>query len=75
LDLGAAPSFEGAVCSREGCGRRYHLEWDHLDPVANGGTTSFENLDGKCGPHHDEKTERDRKAGLLGRAPPRPHAA
>src|SRR6185312_14943629 len=75
LDLGTAPSFEGAVCSRDGCGRRYHLEWDHLDPVANGGATSFGNLDGKCRPHHDEKTERDRTAGRLGRAPPLPHAA
>jgi 5-methylcytosine-specific restriction endonuclease McrA len=41
------------------------LEWDHVDPRANGGPTSFVNLEPLCWPHHQEKTERDRKAGLL----------
>ena len=67
LDLGAAPLFEGAVCEKEGCGRRYHLQWDHKNPVANGGETSRKNLQGLCGPDHIDKTERDRKAGKLKR--------
>jgi hypothetical protein len=45
-------------------------EWDHVDPCANGGETSVANLKPECKPHHWEKTERDRKAGLLGRSPP-----
>ena len=65
LELGAAPDFEGAVCA---CGKRYGLEWDHLDPVANGGPTSFVNMEPKCWPEHQAKTERDRRAGLLGAA-------
>jgi hypothetical protein len=65
LMLGAPPEFEGPVCSDPGCDRRYHLERDHLDPCANGGKTSYENLAPRCWPHHRTKTERDRKAGLL----------
>ncbi|TMK88718.1 MAG: DUF222 domain-containing protein [Actinobacteria bacterium] len=66
LELGAPPDFDGVTCSVEGCGRRYGLEWDHEDPVANEGPTSFDNLKHpKCWPHHQEKTARDRKAGLL----------
>jgi hypothetical protein len=65
LALGAAPEFAGTVCTETGCDRRYHLQWDHLDPVANGGPTTYKNLKPKCGPHHVEKTERDRRAGLL----------
>jgi hypothetical protein len=72
LALGPAPGFDGAVCVDEGCGRRHDLEWDHVDPVANGGLTTYENLVPRCRPHHWAKTERDRAAGLLdgGRAPP-----
>ena len=66
LDLGTPPGFEGAVCSEPGCGRTWGLEYDHVDPVANGGLTSDENLKPKCRPCHWEKTERDRAAGLLG---------
>jgi hypothetical protein len=66
LSLGAPPDFDGVSCSEAGCDRRYHLEWDHVNPVANGGLTSLENLKPRCWPHHQEKTERDRKAGLLG---------
>ena len=65
LDLGPLPALDGVRCSEEGCGRRYGLEWDHVDPVANGGITSFDNLAPRCRPHHVEKTERDRRAGLL----------
>lgn len=66
LDLGPLPELDGVTCVEEGCGRRYGLEWDHVDPVANGGATSFDNLRPRCQPHHAEKTERDRRAGLLG---------
>jgi hypothetical protein len=77
LALGALPDLDGVVCSEEGCDRRYGLEWDHDNPVANGGETSYDNLGPKCGPHHWDKTERDRKAGRHGgrahepRPPPR----
>jgi 5-methylcytosine-specific restriction endonuclease McrA len=75
LELGAPPDFDGVTCAEPGCHRRYGLEWDHLNPVANGGITSRENLKPKCDPHHRDKTARDRKAGLLrgrgdGRGPP-----
>jgi hypothetical protein len=66
LNLGPPPDFDGVKCSETGCERRYHLEWDHVNPVANGGLTSLDNLKPRCWPHHQEKTERDRKAGLLG---------
>ena len=72
LMLGPPPNFEGQVCSVPGCGRRYHLEQDHIVPRANGGATSYENLTPRCWPHHREKTEQDRKAGLLGGRPPAP---
>ncbi len=65
LELGPAPRFEGAVCVEDGCDRRHGLEWDHVDPVANLGVTSYENVDARCRPDHWDKTERDRKAGLL----------
>jgi Domain of unknown function (DUF222)/HNH endonuclease len=66
LELGAPPGFEGTVCAEPGCGRRYGLEWDHVDPLANHGPTSYANLQPRCWPHHREKTERDREAGRLG---------
>ena len=53
------------TCCEEGCGRRHHLEWDHVDPVANKGPTAYKNLRPRCWPHHREKTEQDRRAGLL----------
>jgi hypothetical protein len=65
LELGPVPDFDGVTCSVPGCGRRYGLEWDHEDPVANQGPTSYENLKPKCWPHHQEKTAEDRRAGLL----------
>ena len=67
LELGPPPGFEGTACAEEGCGRRYGLEWDHVDPVAHHGPTSYDNLQPRCWPHHRDKTERDRQAGLLGR--------
>jgi hypothetical protein len=47
LELGDPPEFNGVTCSELGCGRRYGLQWDHLDPVANNGPTSRTNLDPK----------------------------
>jgi hypothetical protein len=47
--------------------RRHHLQRDHIDPVANGGETSYANNQPLCPPDHRIKTERDRKAGLLDR--------
>jgi hypothetical protein len=69
LELGAAPDFDGITCVADGCERRYGLQWDHVNPVANGGLTTHENLEPRCRPDHRDKTDRDRKAGLL-RAPP-----
>ena len=72
LELGPPATLDGAVCVEDGCDRRYGLELDHDDPVANGGVSSYENLRFRCGPDHWAKTERDRKAGLLdgSRGPP-----
>jgi hypothetical protein len=80
LALGAPPSFEGVTCVEPGCDRRYHLEWDHLDPVGNGGLTEYANFGARCRPHHKVKTELDRLAGKLqgrgrGRAVTRPPPA
>ncbi len=66
LELGPPPDFAGVTCDEAGCERRYGLEWDHQNPVANGGATSHENVKPLCPPHHWDKTERDRRAGLLG---------
>ena len=72
LELGPAPDFDGVMCAEAGCHRTYGLQWDHVDPCANGGLTSFANLRPMCTPHHIEKTERDRRAGLLRGAGPAP---
>jgi hypothetical protein len=66
LDLGPVPDFDGVTCVEDDCDRRFGLEWDHVDPVANDGMTSAENLVPRCKPHHREKTERDRAEGKLG---------
>jgi hypothetical protein len=68
LELGPLPELDGARCAEPGCARRYGLEWDHVDPLAHNGPTSYDNLAARCKPHHWQKTERDRQAGLL--APP-----
>lgn len=72
LDLGPVPDFTGRSC-RE-CGSRWGLEYDHIDPVENQGPTSYDNLQALCWADHRAKTERDRKAGLIGnrgrRSPP-----
>ncbi len=70
LELGPPPDFDGVVCVHPDCDRRHGLEWDHVNPVANQGPTTFDNLQPRCWPHHAEKTEQDRQAGLLGAKPP-----
>jgi len=63
LELGPPPDFAGVTCSVEGCDRRYGLEWDHRKPLAEGGVTSYENLQAPlCGPHHWDKTRREEQA-------------
>jgi len=65
LELGSPPDFEGAMCKEPGCGRRYGLQWDHVDPVAHDGPTALWNMEALCTPDHRKKTEADRRAGLL----------
>ncbi|MCZ7527191.1 MAG: HNH endonuclease [Acidimicrobiia bacterium] len=48
------------TCSVPGCDRRAGLEWDHHDPHANGGPTSYQNLQPLCRADHHHKTNRDR---------------
>jgi hypothetical protein len=64
LDLGPVPAFTGAQCAD--CGSRFGLEYDHINPLANNGPTSYSNLEARCWADHQAKTERDRQAGLLG---------
>jgi hypothetical protein len=71
LGLGDAPLFAGVACAH--CGRRYGLQWDHIDPVANHGPTSYNNLQPLCWPCHTDKTRRDRDTGLLAPRPPGPN--
>jgi Domain of unknown function (DUF222)/HNH endonuclease len=70
LDLGPVPEFTGRACVD--CGSRWGLQYDHVDPVANGGPTEYANLQARCYKDHQIKTEQDRKSGLLGPAPPHP---
>jgi len=70
LDLGPVPAFTGAKCAD--CGSRFGLEYDHVNPVANQGETSYENIEARCWADHKAKTERDRQAGLLGPNAPNP---
>ena len=65
LEIGPAPQFDGVTCTQPGCDRTYGLQWDHVDPCAHRGLTSLANVKPMCTPHHAEKTERDRVAGLL----------
>ena len=72
LDLGPVPAFTGRACVD--CGRTWGLEYDHVDPLANHGATRYTNLQARCWPDHQAKTERDRQAGLLGAHPPTPRS-
>lgn len=64
LDLGPVPEFTGQTCVD--CGGRDGLEYDHQDPYANHGPTSYGNLKARCWLCHQLKTQRDLAAGRLG---------
>jgi 5-methylcytosine-specific restriction endonuclease McrA len=76
LDLGPVPEFTGRQCAQ--CGRRWGLQYDHIDPVAHRGPTSYDNIQALCWADHQSKTRRDHEAGLTpphaprGRAGPGP---
>jgi hypothetical protein len=72
LKLGPPPDFDGARCAEANCDRRYHLEWDHRNPNANWGPNAYDNFQALCWPHHQDKTARDRRAGLLSPREPGP---
>ncbi len=72
LELGRPPDFDGLTCSDTNCDRRHHLEIDHKDPNANWGPNAYDNFQALCYPHHQAKTARDRRAGLLGPREPGP---
>jgi hypothetical protein len=67
LSLGAPPLFDGAQCSC-GCGARFGLHNDHINPLANGGPTQLENLQFLRSKEHLEKTKKERAAGMYDRA-------
>ena len=80
LDIGPVPAFDGRSCVD--CQRTWGLEYDHHDPIANTGPTSYANVKARCRPCHAAKTEHDRAAGLLakrgtarGPGPPSPGAS
>jgi hypothetical protein len=68
LELGEAPGFDGVACID--CGNRFRTEFDHLEPHVAHGPASYANLKPRCWPCHQEKTDRDRRAGKL--KPPDP---
>ena len=57
--LRTAVAIKAPVCTMEGCEISHHLEIDHNIPVAAGGLTELENLDGLCHHDHDHKTRHD----------------
>lgn len=67
LELGEPPDFDGIRCS--GCGKRFRLQWDHVDPVCAGGLTTYDNQDPKCWDCHTRKSAAERAAGVYDRAP------
>jgi hypothetical protein len=67
LDMGPPPEFDGLVCVK--CGSRFRVEINHINPVGNRdnpGETSYINTEGDCPRCHDEVTEQQRQAGLIG---------
>jgi hypothetical protein len=68
LELGDPPQFDGVRCTD--CGNHFRAEFDHVEPRVAKGPTSTGNLDPRCYTCHQEKTNRDRKAGKL--KPPDP---
>jgi len=70
LELGAPPDYDGLKCAD--CGNRFRNERDHVEPHSQHGPASIDNLEPRCWPCHQDKTERDRRAGKL--TPPPPEA-
>jgi hypothetical protein len=68
LELGKPPEFDGVRCVD--CGNRFRTANDHVEPHVALGPASVRNLEPRCWPCHQAKTERDRKAGKL--KPPDP---
>ena len=68
LELGDPPEFDGVACVD--CGNRFRTEFDHVHPRVAHGPSSNGNLKPRCWSCHQEKTERDRRAGKL--KPPDP---
>ena len=68
LELGAPPGFDGLKCID--CGNRFRNERDHVEPHSQHGPASVDNLEPRCWPCHQAKTERDRKSGKLTPPPP-----
>ena len=73
LELGDPERLDGAVCVEAGCDRRHDLEWDHDDPVANDGVTSYENLNAEMQtpPLGQDRTRPHRPASSAQDAHPR----
>jgi len=65
LELGPGPKFNGVRCVD--CGNIFRLEWDHDDPICNGGVTSYDNEKPRCKACHRKKCEAERAAGLYDR--------
>ncbi|MFN2526038.1 MAG: HNH endonuclease [Actinomycetota bacterium] len=59
LELGKPPSFDGVRCVD--CGNHYKAEFDHVQPRFANGPTSQPNLEPRCWPCHQAKTQRDRE--------------
>ena len=53
----------GHLCQIEGCDAPA-TEVDHIVPRSRGGTDDLSNLRALCPPHHKEKSEAERLAGL-----------
>lgn len=70
LELGPPPDFDGPACAR--CGGRRFLQRDHAMPHTAGGLMSIDNIGFLCGECHREKTDEDRRKGLLGPNPASP---
>ena len=61
---------DGAQCTFVGntghrCATRKYLEFDHIEPVARGGTSTVENLRLRCGAHNQFEAERTFGKGFM----------
>jgi hypothetical protein len=68
LQIGTPPDFDGIKCVD--CSNRFRNERDHIEPRVAGGPSSTTNLEWRCDPCHEAKTQRDREAGKLTPPPP-----